>query len=490
MRRMLILTLILSLLQPALLSTAMAETYPVAYGNVDEGIGFMLLIDDDGTPLTPRYAYSNIGAITPEGTPFEDRLYSATTLHPDLTGLVPDEYGWYNADTRRTALMNAQGELLTDFDYSYIYYEEAGNVVITFTPDGCCGVLSRTGEVLVEPVYGAVTSNGEGGYLAVKTGEGAPDDEGPYPIVCITPDGATLPTGWHSEISSIDAFRNGYCILNWLEEESGAGSVFVDAQGSQQFYHSFYSARDFLGNLAPVCRNEFGGTGLMDRRGRLVVPAVYGDIYTYGTDEDGIFVGTLRDGFALIDPMTGAVIREEHFPEEPDYVSCWSIGGRMLVVSDGENDFIYDFDGRPLPAVNDYSVNGWFGTTDATLDRVLLFSGEYPYYRYAVANLDGEIVSKDFQDIYGGIWRDGEGRLVFVTQDYLEDEEGDPYIDWSSRRLGVCDQDGNTLLEARYDDIEVLSLDRYWVRRGTRSGLIDGTGKWLYTIEDYEYLMD
>ena len=485
MKRVLLMTLILSLL-----SVSLAESYPAAYVSEGGDIEFTLLLDDDGTALTPRSTYSSIYAITPEDTPPEDRLYAAATLYPDPTVSAPDIYGWQEDDLTRAALMNARGELLTDFEYSYFSYDENGDVVIAYVPGGRCGVLSRTVEALLPPVYSDIVANGEGGYLAIEASGNIAAYNGRMPIVCIAPDGTAQPTGWFGEIGSINQFRGGVGVLIWIKDLGPADSIFVDGQGRQLFNRSFYRIDGFQGDLAPVSVDEFSATALIDRGGRLVTPAIYDYVHTFGTDDDGVFVGTFADGFAIIDQTTGGILREEHLSNDSDYITCWDIGGRLLAVSVADETFIYDFDGRALSSWNGCSVSGWYGKTDATLNRVLLYSGDYPYYSYSLADLDGSILAEGFQDISDGIWSDGEGRLVFATERYLEDEDGSPYIDWSSRRYGLCDQDGSILLEATYDAMEVLGLDRFWVRRGSRCGMIDSAGSWLYAIDDYEYLMD
>ena len=46
------------------------------------------------------------------------------------------------------------------------------------------------------------------------------------------------------------------------------------------------------------------------------------------------------------------------------------------------------------------------------------------------------------------------------------------------------------MLPCRFTSIEFLSMHRYWVKRGSRTGLIDDEGNWYYTIDDYNQLMD
>ena len=63
-------------------------------------------------------------------------------------------------------------------------------------------------------------------------------------------------------------------------------------------------------------------------------------------------------------------------------------------------------------------------------------------------------------------------------------------VDFSTYRYGLIDEDGETLLPMIYDDLRALSFDRYWAVMGDVSGMIDTTGKWYYTVSDYDTLMD
>ena len=62
----------------------------------------------------------------------------------------------------------------------------------------------------------------------------------------------------------------------------------------------------------------------------------------------------------------------------------------------------------------------------------------------------------------------------------------DEWKEW----YGVVDEQGRDVLGTLYDSLEVLDLDRFWVHRSDRWGLIDDEGRWLYEVSDYTNLLD
>ena len=70
------------------------------------------------------------------------------------------------------------------------------------------------------------------------------------------------------------------------------------------------------------------------------------------------------------------------------------------------------------------------------------------------------------------------------------DPDGETMPVYGSMRFGVIDEEGRVLLEPVFDSLRVLDLDRYWVRQGSRTGLIDGEGNWYFAVDDYVDLLD
>ena len=62
-------------------------------------------------------------------------------------------------------------------------------------------------------------------------------------------------------------------------------------------------------------------------------------------------------------------------------------------------------------------------------------------------------------------------------------------VDDTSRE-GVIDENGASILDSVYDTIDILSMDRYWVRMGDDYALLDGSGSALVKLSNYSRLMD
>ena len=163
----------------------------------------------------------------------------------------------------------------------------------------------------------------------------------------------------------------------------------------------------------------------------------------------------------------------------------------LIKVTTGDESFLYTLDGqlvRTLGEDEDISVS--FNSSDGTVDRLIESSGPWPDTRARLIDMDGNAIGPDYREINGAIWRDGHG--LFITQEYriIPDDEGEYMVDWRSMRCGVCDEDGNEILPCVYDSVSVLGMDRFWVTRGSRTGMINREGRWYYTVNEYENLVD
>ena len=64
---------------------------------------------------------------------------------------------------------------------------------------------------------------------------------------------------------------------------------------------------------------------------------------------------------------------------------------------------------------------------------------------------------------------------------------------WSPAKISfaLClDENGAVILDSVYDMIDILSMDRYWVRMGDDYALLDGSGSALVKLSNYSRLMD
>ena len=114
-----------------LLSTACAESYP-AYVWGDDGASFALLLDADGTILTPVDQYAMIYPITDDGD--ERALFCAAIL---------DEDGEFDS----CVLMNDRGEILLDRSFQALEFRR--NTILATELSGCMTALDADGNVLL-----------------------------------------------------------------------------------------------------------------------------------------------------------------------------------------------------------------------------------------------------------------------------------------------------------------------------------------------------
>lgn len=125
-----------------LLSTACAESYP-AYVWGDDGASFALLLDANGTILTPVDQYAMIYPITDDGD--ERALFCAAIL---------DEDGEFDS----CVLMNDRGEILLDRSFQALEFRR--NTILATELSGCMTALDADGNVLLAGGYGWIEPNG------------------------------------------------------------------------------------------------------------------------------------------------------------------------------------------------------------------------------------------------------------------------------------------------------------------------------------------
>ena len=96
-----------------------------------------------------------------------------------------------------------------------------------------------------------------------------------------------------------------------------------------------------------------------------------------------------------------------------------------------------------------------------------------------VADISGAQKSDWYRGISALSWISGEGRYLVCDYDFTEVEyDGVTGLepDADTYRYGVIDQDGNVVVEMKYDYFDCLAADRYWVSDGTCYKLLDGEG--------------
>lgn len=474
-----ILTLALCLL---LGTAALAETYLVSYyPDYEDGyVSRQLLLRDDGTVVVDSSEYTQITEISPAGTPEEERRFAAMALTGD-------------GGTGQCAMMDADGRLLTDFEYEFLYQEQDSDIIRFYKSSGAIGVLRPDGSVLVEGAYRNLLPGGEGRWLAL-TEDGA---GGRGALVSIE-GGEVTDSGLHCDFITPPDTPGDPFVLGGVAERGG-NALCVDADLRPCFEGDYAFIESFRGGYAQATPRGGELVGVIDAAGEQVLPAEYCSVTFFGEDgESGaLAVDGDRLGFALFDGATFDLRSHVSLREIPgaDYAAIYTEDSDVnVVLYDAEYNTLlnlrFDGHGRPLPAdPENTSVYSYYTLEVGVAQRKLSYNDEsdLPYH---LVDLEHNRRSGDFQDIGAGIWVDGHGRYVFSTYDTYVDADGYTGMNWFTRRSGVIDEDGNTILEPVYTSVDLLDLDRFWVQDGRRAGMIDGAGNWYCTVNFYEYLMD
>lgn len=461
---------------------AEGERYIVEYPDENHHYNtHALLLARDGTALCAPDAYSSIFLLTPEGMEAERSLYGATRFRFPLNA-----DWWADEVSNCMLLMDASGAPLTDFEFYDLAYDEfADRLVFRVCRDEAleCGLMDRSGAVLGQWPLRALIPNGEGGYVGWD-GEGS--------VIYLDGDLRLSRTGlvcW--DFWSQEGFHDGLMALR-LEE----GTIYIDTQGRQAFDGVFDEAYPFHGDWACVRSPDEGQYALIDTEGN-GMSGRYDEILF--SAQDGGYLCVDASGVDFYRPEEG--MRATHIPV--DASGDWELDcvdhmegditddglilrmprwkGIIGIAVEGEGLYAYDTEGRllfrleALPQWEYYYqyLTEWTGTPEAL---ILPISEEAD----VLIDRQGNPVSSAYARLTAPIWRDGRGVFRYT----VDDEEG-----WADS-YGVVDEKGRDLLGATYESLDVVDLDRFWVHKYDRWGLIDAEGRWLYEISDYVDLMD
>lgn len=247
----------------------------------------------------------------------------------------------------------------------------------------------------------------------------------------------------------------------------------------------FDRAASFLGSLARV---EVGNLmGLIDTEGRFVVPPEYEYIFD---DSGDVYVAKNGTALTLLDADTGEILMSRDFAPCEYVNGTVNVPGFLWVYTGCNKEYCFRTDGTLL-ATFEGEDSRMLVNCKPDAPRLIVTSGEWPEYDARLTDLEGSALSKSYNNLYEGLWRDGEGRYVTTVMPIVHTADGEPVGNWQHNRSGVIDQDGREILPPVYGwDLNVLAPDRYWVSTEDKTGMIDGAGHWYYTISHYNALMD
>ena len=469
-----------------LLPGALAETYLVDYrpGYIEFSMPRSLLIRDDGTLVAGEQDYGYIFEITDPGTPESERRFSAMSLTEQAIDRYGDRVGLY-------AMIDAEGNRLTGFEYSSIYGDSESNLICFEKPNGNTGILQPDGAEVVEGLYRSLTPLGGGAWAALDNRVEAETE----PLLRVNADGTVTETGLSGQVILAPADEGDPFVL------SGEGEDFcLDADLKPCIGTRFSEVSGFEGGRAVASLLGSENYGVIDATGTFLLPPEYvsismsrqdGGMLTLAVEPGAracVLFGDDMQAIARLDFQdTPGVADTSIYLDDHGFITVW------LYDQDYNSTCLtYDSQGQLIPRGDDSGdlidyITRSEGTPRVLVQEVRKGQG---MTRYTLVDLEGKRRSEEYHSLSPALWLDGHGRYITsVYRTYLN-EEGNEDFDWNSCRLGVVDENGETLLPSVYLELTVLDLDRFWVRDSHRSGMIDSAGHWYYTVDDYDQLMD
>ncbi len=538
MRKLTAILICLMLLVPAALAEGM-ETMVVDFGS-----GSMLM-RADGTPMTQAGDYDFIYRVSDADCPTDRVLYYATS-NADMTvddsildgeveewptdggeldegdevidipidqsadfddgadgeiGDIIDSNGDFSdfdgPYETSCALMDAQGNLLTDYAYTMFTHDQKNAVVIGYRTDGFVTALDEKGNVLLEGNYAAIVSDTKGGFFATKPDLTMIDEYGDFyyksALVHVLADGTEQDTGFVTGTYDLAGFSSGLMSISTFADLGAFGDdtdsdgeemsyIFIDTDGNDAFGQIFTGAYNFSGNYADVTDADYNER-LIDKSGAFVTDKPY-SWFDFGAADNGMpIVANLVDGgFDLLSKGDLSVIKSFEPPQADASLYAYQSGDGLIFAFSDESMSIIDATGTVVytGAASANAYTSYF-YCDAQPGRILVSEGDWPNEKCKLMDLSGNVTSDGYQEMSALTWIGGAGRYQVATYDVTDSSDG-PDVDYDSYRYGVIDQDGNTILETKYTEMTYLTTDRYWVFDGSVYQLVDANGTVIYEM--------
>lgn len=366
------------------------------------------------------------------------------------------------SDSEKAALMDADGNILTEYKYDYIDNFENGYAIVSnYDPEHRSGIIDLNGKEILE----------------VK-----------YPI--------------------LRSFSEGYFVL--VDPET-MRAAYADQNGKITYVENARTFSSFSEGIASYAEKEEGSDkykcGLIDKNFNKILGPKYDDILAFSEGRAVFRVGDEAPKWGVLDRQGKEIVEAKY-----DMVNAFK-GGRAVVTLNGKNGLI-DADGKELvkptyegifrltDKLYAYNVGGTYhhgivggkwglldqngkAITRAIYDRIEI-GWDYPYGYIPVCKLKA-----DGGELWGMI--DGEGKIVLP----IEYTWISPFSDGlaivckgehydNTVRYGAIDKDGKIVFEIKYDYLSAFQngIAQYgvhtWMPSGEqilKLGLINKKGK-------------
>lgn len=389
------------------------------------------------------------------------------------------------------ALMNARGELLTDFSYIGFQHDVANSVVAAYDFDGFVTMLDEQGNVLLSGGYASAVSNGNGGFMAIEPAIDAStgDFAELAPVVYIAPDGSVNDTGFSTFVyEPLPGYADGLMCIPVHAADGEYAYVYIDSEGNDAFGASYSYGMNFVDGYAEVM-DEYYNARLINTSGGYVTDGEYSyfDI-GYAGDNMPIIANLPEGGFELISKTDGSVIASFLPETEGGMLYAYQSGDGLIMAYSEERTMIIDRDGTVLHSgEGELYTQTWYEYADSTPGRILLSDFTGDVITMCIADFDGNPASSWYSDIQALSWLENEGRYLVLDYELIEveyDDETGYEPDMDTCLYGVIDHDGNVVVDIAYDYFSPLAPDRYWAARDGVYSLMDSDGNVLATVTE------
>ena len=444
------------------LSQAFADHTRALYPlSVDD---YVTLVDKDGNEAIPPSTYSDIISLTAaDGS--ATGYFSAVPLAIVQSG---------DADYPRYALLDTSGTPLTPYIYYDIQPAGSSHFIVCESGDQY-GVIDTLGSTVIPSEYTAIGSNGEGGFLALRTN---PYDDTPDGLYFIGADGTESATGVkiRGDIYALNQMRGG--LLPAFSPTDNAYG-YIGADGRWMINPQFEWAGAFVHGMADV--SIATGVGVINTQGSWIITPKYKSVMiSYGIKPWPI-VAYEEDRLTVFDETGERVIITA--TGEAAYAS--PSDAELIAISSGSESDIYDFYGNKLFSLPE---NYFFSAWDSMAD-IIIYDEQY---RALLYDRTGTLICGPYDELL--FIENSESLYIFSAYETRAVDYGDGMVYhepiYSTYRMGVVNGKGDVVINAVFDRISILCDDRLI---GTTPGsivIMDHSGTVIKEFQRYAQLMD
>ena len=347
-------------------------------------------------------------------------------------------------------LFDAGGQPLGDVTFSMI--DDAGDALL-FRSGRLYGALGANGDMLLEAKWTQLTSDGSGGWLALKTD---PLDEQPDEMIHIDALGNEKQTGVYCS--------GGLCRVSdgrmpFVDGDGRYGAV--DANGAIAVEPVWQYMGSYSNGLAKVTGPE--GMGVIDVNGRVVIQPSF----IWLERSAAMIVGWDGANVEIYAPRGGQ--RRVRLPGRAREVSL--VGDCVAVTYEGRT-CLYDANGKLLG-----QDTGAVDYAPGTRGQLIASNGPWGEKCQWLVNPDGSRASGMFQQLLP-LCAERYAFLEMAGEVYQSEvlERAQTAWNYGECRYGLMDARGRVLISAKYREIRALSGDRLLLIGDDRTQIADRNG--------------